>query len=144
MRLMLQLRSMRIAPTNRRRVLRQLRAAWRSLGGGPAEITIRVASDAEVAGLNRRYRHRPQATDILTFPYRDGTGLRGADLVIAAGVLRRQAAQRRVTVLDELLRLCVHGMAHACGYDHHTPTEFAAMRQREFLVLSAVLARPRG
>lgn len=141
MRLTLQLRSIRIAPARRRRLLRQLRTAWRALGAGPADLTIRVTTDAELKALNRRYRQRPRATDILTFPYHDGTALRGADLVIAAGVLRCQAAQRGVTALDELLRLCVHGFAHAVGYDHHTPAEFAAMRTREFLALSTVLDR---
>lgn len=91
-----------------------------------------------MALLNRTYRGRHGPTDILTFVYERRPWLRG-EIYIAADVARRQALRRGVSLRDECLRLCVHGLAHLAGYDHHTPEELCRMRQKEFVALVQIL-----
>src|SRR4051794_34217087 len=83
-------------------------------------VTIAIVSDARVRALNRRYRHKNRATDVLSFP----AGLRRAmprflgDIVIAAGVARRQARDAGHSLQTELRVLALHGLLHLLGYDH--------------------------
>lgn len=120
-----------------------LQRAWQVIDGSPVDITLRLAGDREIRDLNARFRGQRRITDILTFPYVERGRLRGGDLVIGMGRARRQARQRGIRVRDELLRLCVHGLAHLAGFDHHTRADFCRMRAVEFSALLAALARIR-
>jgi probable rRNA maturation factor len=103
------------------------------------EVSIALVSDRRVRTLNRTYRRRDCATDVLSFPVesRSSRGMRkgrggrpsGAvapratrrflgDIVIARGVCRRQARQAGHSELTELRRLALHGLLHLLGYDH--------------------------
>jgi probable rRNA maturation factor len=79
-------------------------------------LTIAVVPDARVRGLNRQYRRKDLATDVLSFP----AGERGVlgDVVIAAGVAKRQAKAAGHTLQTELRVLALHGLLHLIGYDH--------------------------
>jgi len=81
-------------------------------------VTVAVTTDARVRGLNRRFRRVRAATDVLSFP----AGERGVlgDIVIAAGVARRQARAAGHPVATELKVLALHGLLHLMGYDHET------------------------
>ena len=79
-------------------------------------ITVAVVSDARVRSLNRRYRGKDAATDVLSFPA-DEPGELG-DVVIAAGVAGRQARRAGHRVAVELRVLALHGLLHLLGYDH--------------------------
>ncbi len=127
----------RIDVATTRRLARQVRAAWRVWRGPDVPITIRLAGDAEIATLNARYRRKPKPTDVLSFPYHEHSQLIAGDVIIAVGVARRQARARRCTLAAEMLRLAIHGLAHLLGYDHHTRTDFAAMRAIEWAGLCA-------
>lgn len=99
------------------------------------EIAVRLSDDAEVHGLNRQYRGRDKATNILSFPMLapdmlvmiggdgansgDGEVLLG-DLVLAAETVQREAAARAWSVPDYVGHLVVHGTLHLLGYDHET------------------------
>ena len=80
-----------------------------------------VVSDARVRALNRRYRRKNSATDVLSFPAEEG-GLTPylGDVVIAAGVARRQARAAGHALRTELRVLALHGLLHLLGYDHET------------------------
>jgi probable rRNA maturation factor len=103
-------------------------------------VSVALVSDAAVRRLNRRYRRRNAATDVLSFPAvpdaADGrpAGSRGpflGDIVIARGVARRQARQARHSEDTELRILALHGLLHLLGYDHHTDEgEMAKLEQR--------------
>jgi probable rRNA maturation factor len=79
-------------------------------------MTIAIVADARVRALNRQYRKTDAATDVLSFPS-DGQGLLG-DVVIAAGVARRQARAAGHPLATELRVLALHGLLHLLGYDH--------------------------
>ena len=79
-------------------------------------MTIAIVPDGRVQQLNRRYRRKDVPTDVLSFP----AGERGylGDVVIAAGVARRQAKQAGHSLQHELRVLALHGLLHLLGYDH--------------------------
>ena len=81
-------------------------------------VTIAIAPDARVRALNKRFRRKDKATDVLSFP----AGERGelGDVVIAAGVARRQALAAGHSLQTELRVLALHGLLHLLGYDHET------------------------
>jgi probable rRNA maturation factor len=79
-------------------------------------ITVAIVRDGRVQQLNRRYRRRNVPTDVLSFPS-DEPGYLG-DVVIAAGVARRQAKTAGHSLQHELRILALHGLLHLLGYDH--------------------------
>jgi probable rRNA maturation factor len=81
-------------------------------------LTVAIASDARVRALNKRFRRKDKATDVLSFPA-DEQGELG-DVVIATGVARRQARTAGHSLQTELRVLALHGLLHLLGYDHET------------------------
>ena len=79
-------------------------------------VTIAIVPDARVRLLNRQYRRKDAATDVLSFPA-DERGVLG-DIVIAAGVARRQAREAGHAFSTELRVLALHGLLHLLGHDH--------------------------
>lgn len=79
-------------------------------------VTVAIVPDARVRALNRQYRRKDKSTDVLSFPS-DERGYLG-DVVIAAGVARRQARDAGHSLQTELRVLALHGLLHLLGYDH--------------------------
>jgi probable rRNA maturation factor len=79
-------------------------------------MTLALVADARVRALNRRFRHKNQSTDVLSFPAEEPGQL--GDVVIATGVARRQAAAAGHSLQTELRVLALHGLLHLLGYDH--------------------------
>ena len=100
----------------------------------PAEITVRFVGDAEGRQLNHDFRGKDYATNVLTFDYQHAPVV-VADLVLAAGVLQREAADLALPVADHAAHLLVHGALHAQGMDHEDDDEAAAMEARETAIL---------
>ena len=115
----------------RHRVQRWLRAALER----PAEITVRVVDAEEGRALNREFRAKDYATNVLTFDYEREPAV-VADLVLCGPVLRREAVEQGIEVLAHYAHLVVHGALHAQGYDHEVDAEATAMEQRETQILS--------
>jgi probable rRNA maturation factor len=100
------------------RLLRLLRRAARELGVS-GELALVLAGDRFVRGLNARYRHKDQATDVLSFP--GGPGGAGlGDVVISVESAERNARALGRSLPRELEVLALHGFLHALGYDHET------------------------
>nr|BAH90420.1 hypothetical protein [uncultured bacterium] len=121
----------------RHRVARWLRAA---LGEQvqAAEITVRIVGDDEGRQLNRDFRARDYATNVLTFDY-SGAPLVAADLVLCAPVVAREAAEQGKPLADHYAHLLVHGALHAQGWEHETSDEDAeAMEAHESAVLTGL------
>jgi probable rRNA maturation factor len=99
-------------------------AAWlRAVAPARARgiVSLAIVSDVTIRRLNRRYAGKNAATDVLSFPAggpRAGVPLLG-DIVIAAGVARRQAKEARHSIAQEVKLLALHGLLHLLGYDHH-------------------------
>jgi probable rRNA maturation factor len=79
-------------------------------------VTVAIVTDARVRQLNRRFRRKDASTDVLSFPS-DERGYLG-DIVIAAGIARRQAREAGHPAGSELRVLALHGLLHLLGYDH--------------------------
>ena len=100
-----------------------------------AEITVRVVDAEEGRQLNRDYRHKDYATNVLTFDY-SGAPVLAADLVLCAPVVAREAAELGKPLAEHYAHLLVHGALHAQGWDHETSeVDAEAMEARETAIL---------
>ena len=104
-----------------------------------AELAIRVVDSAEGLALNRTYRGRDYATNVLSFPVEPPPGIRLAligDLAICAPVVLREAAEQGKRARDHWAHLTVHGVLHLLGYDHVVDREADAMEALETRILA--------
>jgi len=99
-----------------------------------AHVTLRFVGASEGRALNRTYRGRDYATNVLTFVYDSGVLLAG-DIVVCLPVVRREARAQRKTLRAHLAHLVVHGMLHLQGHDHERDADAAAMESRETQIL---------
>ena len=118
-------------------------ARGRAIGGGglarwlraiaPAKargaLAIAIVTDAHIQKLNRTYRRKNKATDVLSFPS-DTPGVLG-DIVIARGTAARQAREQGHSLEIELRILALHGLLHLIGYDHEDVTDGGKMARAE-------------
>ena len=101
----------------------------------PAEITVRIVDTEEGRQLNRDYRHKDYATNVLTFDYTQAPVVT-ADLVLCAAVIAREAAEQNKTLEEHYAHMLVHGALHAQGWDHETSEADAnAMEAHETAVM---------
>ena len=91
-------------------------------------VTVALVPDRRIRALNRQYRGKDQATDVLSFPAEEPGQL--GDIVIALGVARRQAAAAGHPVGTELRVLALHGLLHLLGYDHEQDDGHMARLER--------------
>jgi metalloprotein, YbeY/UPF0054 family len=84
-----------------------------------AEITVRIVGAEEGRQLNRDYRQRDYATNVLTFDYTQEPVVT-ADLVLCAPVVEREAREQNKSLQEHYAHLLVHGTLHAQGWDHET------------------------
>jgi probable rRNA maturation factor len=126
-------------PSARALLPRHRVAAWiRAALEAPARITVRIVGEDEARLLNRAYRGRDYATNVLTFDYASEPEVE-ADLVLCAPVVAREAAQQGIEPVAHYAHLLVHGTLHAQGYDHEDDGPQAAeMEARETGVLRAL------
>ena len=117
----------------RHRVRRWLRASLRL----PAELTVRIVDADEGRALNRRFRRRDYATNVLTFSYQQQPMV-VADLVLAAPVVEREAREQGLDLTAHYAHLLVHGALHAQGMDHERVRDARLMQAREAEVLGAL------
>ena len=94
-----------------------------------AEIALRLVDEAEGRALNREYRGRDYATNVLTFPLTEEPWLMG-DIIICAPVVAKEAAEQGKSLEAHFAHLTIHGVLHLHGYDHETEAEAELM---EFL-----------
>ena len=122
-------------------VIRCIRHALQS----DAEITVRIVDAQEGQALNRDFRGKDYATNVLTFDYA-AEPLVMADLVLCAPVVAREAREQNKPLAAHYAHLLVHGTLHAQGWDHETSEEEAqAMEAREVEILARLgLKNPYG
>jgi probable rRNA maturation factor len=117
----------------RHRVARWIRAALEA----DAQIAVRIVGEAEGRVLNRQYRRKDHATNVLTFAYQR-VPLVLADLVLCAPVVEAEAKAQRIAIDAHYAHLLVHGTLHAQGYDHERVREARRMQARESGLLRAL------
>jgi probable rRNA maturation factor len=100
------------------------------------EITVRIVDAEEGQQLNREFRGKDYATNVLTFDYAQSPVVM-ADLVLCAPVVAREAREQRKTLGAHYAHLLVHGTLHAQGWDHETgEADAEAMEAREIEILA--------
>jgi probable rRNA maturation factor len=117
----------------RHKVARWIRAALEA----PAELTVRIVDADEGRTLNRDYRGRDYATNVLTFDYSRAPVV-AADLVLCAPVVRDEAKAQRLPLEAHYAHLLVHGTLHAQGYDHENDADARVMEARESELLRSL------
>lgn len=106
----------------------------------PAELTIRFVDAEEGRSLNRDYRAKDYATNVLTFAYTEDedSDITQADIILCTDVLEREAREQGKPLPDHAAHLIVHGVLHAQGYDHEDNAEAAEMEALETDILSTL------
>ena len=127
------------AKRHRAAVPRHAVAKWiRHALAADAEITVRIVGADEGQALNRDYRQKDYATNVLTFDYTQAP-LVTADLVLCAPVIAQEAREQRKTLQAHYAHMIVHGTLHAQGWDHETgDADAAAMEAREIEILAGL------
>ena len=106
----------------------------------PAELTLRFVDAEEGRILNRDYRGKDYATNVLTFAYTEDTDaeVTQADIIFCTEVLEKEAAEQNKTVIEHAQHLVVHGVLHAQGYDHEDEGEAEEMEDLEIQILAGL------
>jgi probable rRNA maturation factor len=120
---------------------RAIREAASVTSTAVGEIAIVLSDDAAIRALNRDWRGKDAATDVLSFPAGEPRGKRGiprllGDIVIAYETTEREARAEHKSFMDHLVHLAVHGFLHLAGYDHAADDQAAAMERLEVAILA--------
>ena len=112
----------------------------RQLAGLSGDVAILITGNRQLRSLNRRFRHKDKATDVLSFPRASEVGEdAGGDIAISADIAEENAERYGHKIVDELKILVLHGMLHLAGHDHEADNgEMAALE----LTLRARLKLP--
>ena len=95
------------------------------------QLTLRVVGALEGRNLNKRFRKKNRATNVLSFSYGKGAG----DVVLCHPVVAREARAQGKSVAAHYAHLVVHGVLHLRGYDHAAKAQAAKMQTREIRLL---------
>lgn len=117
----------------RHKVIRWIKAALET----DAEIAVRLVDTEEGQALNRDFRQKDYATNVLTFDYAQEPVVM-ADLVICSPVIEKEAQEQNKTLEAHYAHMLVHGTLHAQGWDHIEEDEAQAMEAREREILTAL------
>ena len=129
-----------VALPTRATLTRYLREAQKAVGL-LGEVTVLLTTDSGIRSLNRRFRKKNKATDVLSFPVDDPTFGQAGDLAISVDMAARQAGEQGHKLSVELRVLMLHVLLHLSGHDHETDAgEMAALEQK----LRAELRLPSG
>jgi probable rRNA maturation factor len=117
----------------RHKVARWLKAALDT----DAELAVRLVDEAEGRALNKDFRRKDYATNVLTFDYaREPVVM--ADLIICSPVIEREADEQGKTLEAHYAHMLVHGALHAQGWDHVKNKDARAMEAREREIMAAL------
>jgi probable rRNA maturation factor len=106
-----------------------------------SELTVRVVDEAEMTALNRQFRGKDGATNVLSFPFEAvggvASGLLG-DVVICAPVVASEAIAQDKPLHAHWAHMVIHGVLHLLGYDHHGEEDAQEMEAREAQLLASL------
>lgn len=111
-----------------------------------AELSLVLTDDEEIQFLNKTYRRKDRATDVLAFALREGeagdvAGALLGDVIVSIPTARKQASARAREPIDEVTMLVAHGLLHLLGYDHRTDAEDRIMRRETDRLCAAAVPR---
>ena len=105
------------------------------------ELVIRIVDELDMANLNKQYRNKKGATNILSFPFEipDGFELNLlGDLVICASIVEREAKKQHKEQEAHWAHIVIHGVLHLLGFDHIEEDESALMEAKEIKILQKI------
>lgn len=108
----------------------QIRAWLKAAQECPAEVTVRLVDAEEGRQLNRDYRGKDYATNVLSFVY-ESTLICMGDLVLCVPVVEREAREQNKLIESHYAHMIIHGMLHLQAYDHESELDAAAMEAVE-------------
>jgi len=109
---------------------------------GSAELSVRLVDREEIRSLNRDYRQKNAATNVLSFPAGPIEGLPDdaaqalGDIVVCASIVSEEAAVQQKAVADHWAHMLVHGTLHLLGFEHETDADTAEMEGLETRILT--------
>ncbi len=109
--------------------------------GGSAELTVRVVDEAEITALNRQFRGKDGATNVLSFPYQGMAGVTSdllGDVVVCAPVVANESVAQHKPLEAHWAHIVVHGVLHLLGYDHTHDDEAHKMEACEAGLLAGL------
>jgi probable rRNA maturation factor len=110
---------------------------------GDADVAVRIVDADEIQTLNRLYRDKDKATNVLSFPAGEIAGLpAGAsvllgDVVVCAAVVAKEASEQGKALADHWAHMIVHGTLHLLGFDHENDAEAVEMEALETQILAS-------
>jgi probable rRNA maturation factor len=111
-------------------------------GGHPeAELALRIVDEAEITALNRQYRGKDGATNVLSFAFSPMPGVvteQLGDIVICAPVVAAEAVAQGKSLEAHWAHIVIHGVLHLLGYDHHEEKDAQEMESLEIRLLAAL------
>ncbi len=123
---------------------RWVRAALAGRRKGRVQVNIVLFDAAAGRAMNRQYRGKDYATNVLSFPYapqpQERTGLLG-DIAMCPPVIAREAASQGKPLRDHYAHLTIHGVLHLLGYDHENAVDAARMESVEIRILAGLHIR---
>lgn len=106
------------------------------------EVSVMLTDDASIRELNRQWRGKDKATNVLSFPAPEQPGFEGprhlGDIALAYETLVREAEEESKTLSDHFAHLIVHGVLHLLGYDHEVEAEAEVMEALEVKALATL------
>ncbi|HEY5994169.1 MAG TPA: rRNA maturation RNase YbeY [Gallionellaceae bacterium] len=100
-----------------------------------AQITLRIVDETEGRELNKSYRGKDYATNVLTFTYDNELPLQG-DIVLCAPVVAREALEQRKELAAHYAHLVIHAILHLQGYEHEDEQEASEMENLETAIMA--------
>lgn len=98
-------------------------------------LTLRFVNTAEGKKLNRAFRNKNYATNVLTFPYERSKNSFTADIIFCLPVIKKEAKTQEKTLKAHLAHLIIHGCLHAQGFDHELKSDAKKMEALEVSLL---------
>jgi probable rRNA maturation factor len=118
-------------PAPREQIRRWVKSALKTIDRDDVALTFIFMDSKEAQSLNKQFRKKNYATNVLTFNLDEAT----ADIVICTEVVKREAKEQRKPLQSHLAHMIIHGTLHAVGFDHEAKTDAQAMETLEIQVL---------
>lgn len=125
-----------ISGFNDKKIRNWLKSVILNEGEEPGEIQFIIINDEALLEINRTYLKHDTLTDIITFNYNHELGGISGDIYISHDRVTENAEKYNVSVINELMRVMVHGILHLTGYDDHDASSRQLMRDKENYYLS--------
>jgi probable rRNA maturation factor len=119
-------------PAERAQIRRWVKSSLKQAARDDVSLTFIFMDEAAAKDLNKQYRKKNYATNVLTFNLDEAT----ADIVVCTEVVKREAKEQKKTLKAHLAHMVVHGTLHAVGHDHEVEDEAQTMEAMEQQVLS--------